>query len=579
MKKNGHKNDEKIPVKTKHPLKSLYKGVKLPILRLAFGALAYVGGVFLYTVAAEPFAHLQAGEVEGMGQVFTFAMALLVAYLIMYLSFVAELGFADLSAAIRKKVWHKVVRLPMSYYDRESPNRIISRVTNDPDYAAAPFRAFSTILAAVVYLVMALTSDTGSPVLTAILLAGFALAILYLALCAGLMRKSMMRVTGRLADFTAYLSERFGNFKLIKALHSEDREKEESYRLIEERYKADRYNAFVLTVFSIGEKFSNFSIYFTTFVIGAFLVGNGGITSSAQLIVFYSYGGILQTVLGAIAGFPSAFATGSGGTHKLVAVFEEQEEDTLTGREQLPPASDIRLENVSFSYDGTNETLKNVSLVIPKNKKTVIVGSNGSGKSTLTKIVDRLYADYEGELYLGQERARDFSLKAWRDRIAIVSQDAMLFDGSIKDNILYGITREVSDEELLEVVRLSGLESVVQGHSEGLDREVGIGGTKLSGGERQRVAIARAMMKNPDFLILDEATANLDVKTEAAVLAGIDRLSVGRTVISVAHHYSAIKDADYLVVMEDGQIQDAGTPEELKERNSFVGAMARTAVQ
>lgn len=574
--KRKERTAEGMPqITTKHPLKFLYQGVKLPILRTAFGAAAYVAGVFLYMVASDPYAHLQAGEVENMGQVFTFALALFVAYLVMFSSFVAELGFADLSAAVRKKVWHKVLQLPMRYFDRESPNRIISRVTNDPDYAASPFRAFSTVIAALVYLVMAFVTDTGSMLLTAILLAGFALELLYLIACTGLMKKALVKVTARLSDFTAFLSERFGNFKLVKALNSEEQEKDRSYQLIEERYKADLYNAFVQTVYSIGEKLSNFSIYFTTFVVGALLVRRGSITSSTQLIVFYNYGGILLTVLGAIAGFPGAFATGEGGTRKLVAMFEEPEEDTLSGRTDLPQTGDIALKGVSFSYDGLRKTLRDINLTIPRNKKTVILGHNGSGKTTLIKLLDRLYPDYEGELYLGQENGKDFSLKAWRDRIAVVSQDAKLFDGSLRDNLLYGLNREVPRQELDKVVALSGLASVVE--EGGLDRQVGIGGTKLSGGERQRVAIARAMLKNPDYLILDEATANLDAKTEAQVLDGLRSLCQGRTVISIAHHYSAIKDADYAVVLEEGELIDAGTPKELRDRNALVGAIANTA--
>ena len=241
----------------------------------------------------------------------------------------------------------------------------------------------------------------------------------------------------------------------------------------------------------------------------------------------------------------------------------------------MPEVSgDIRLNNVSFAYE-TLPVLDGVSAVVPEGKITAVIGTNGSGKSTLIKLIDRLYPLGNGEIRIGDTDAKDVSLREWRKRIAVVSQEGSLFAGTLRDNIRYGIDREISDAEWNAVIAAANLSSVIAAHENGLDYTVGIDGTGLSGGERQRIAIARAMLKDPDILILDEATANLDPKTEAEVQAGMQNLMQGRTVIEIAHSASAIRNADHVIVLQDGKIADAGTPNELAERSPFYRTMVQ----
>jgi ATP-binding cassette subfamily B protein AbcA/BmrA len=214
-----------------------------------------------------------------------------------------------------------------------------------------------------------------------------------------------------------------------------------------------------------------------------------------------------------------------------------------------------------------------VNAVIPAGKTTAIIGFNGSGKSTLIKLIDRLYPSDGGELSLGEDKAEGTSLSSWRSQFGLVSQDAHLFSGSLRSNINYGLAHPLSEEELASIVKRANLESVVSSHSEGLDYDIGIKGCHLSGGEQQRVAIARALAKNPNYLILDEATANLDAKTETEVKAGLAELMKGRTVIMVAHQYSTIKDADNVLVMDHGKIVDSGALAEVKQRCELLQQM------
>ena len=225
------------------------------------------------------------------------------------------------------------------------------------------------------------------------------------------------------------------------------------------------------------------------------------------------------------------------------------------------------MDHVTFGY-GDEKVVKNVSLIIPKGKVTAIIGPNGSGKTTVLRLLDRLYPDYEGNICIGDENSKNISLRKWRERFAVVSQNASLFEGTIRDNITYGL-ENVSEEEISSVVKLACLEDVIASHQGGLRFNVGVNGEKLSGGERQRVAIARAMIKNADYLVLDESTANLDPITEKKVRDSIETLKKGRTVIMVAHNYSAIANADKIIVLNDGVVEDEGTSDELLGTNSF----------
>jgi ATP-binding cassette subfamily B protein AbcA/BmrA len=192
------------------------------------------------------------------------------------------------------------------------------------------------------------------------------------------------------------------------------------------------------------------------------------------------------------------------------------------------------------------------------------------------KLIDRLYPASQGEITFNGEKGTDISLKSWREQFGLVSQNASLFSGSIRSNIVYGLSHEVTEEELKRVVALARLDDVVTSHPGGLDYDVGIKGCHLSGGEQERVAIARALLKDPKYLILDEATANLDAKTEDEIDEGLSALMKGRTVILVAHHYAPVKKAAYVVVMDHGQVADSGAPSELLERNAFYKSLSQS---
>ena len=222
----------------------------------------------------------------------------------------------------------------------------------------------------------------------------------------------------------------------------------------------------------------------------------------------------------------------------------------------------IALEDVNFSYVDNFPVLNNVSINIKKGSTTAIVGSTGSGKSTLIKLLLRLYDVKAGKIKFDDIDIKDLNIHSLRKTIGLVSQDIFLFEGTVFENIAYG-NLEASNGDIWKAAKLSESDEFINLLPNKEDTIVGERGQKLSGGQRQRISIARAILKNPEILILDEATSAVDNETEAAIQRSLDTLKEGRTVIAIAHRLSTIRNADIIYVLEKGQIVESGTHEEL----------------
>ncbi|MBD3880407.1 ABC transporter ATP-binding protein [Phormidium tenue FACHB-886] len=222
----------------------------------------------------------------------------------------------------------------------------------------------------------------------------------------------------------------------------------------------------------------------------------------------------------------------------------------------------ISLQDVTFGYNPDEPVLKQISFEIPKGKTIALVGGSGSGKSTLTKLLLRFYDVNKGSITIDDVDLRNYELESLRKRIAIVSQDTFLFNCSVRDNLAYGI-EEVTDQQVIEAAKSANAHDFICELPEGYGTPLGDRGVRLSGGQRQRLSIARALLRNPDILILDEATSNLDPESEKFVQEALDRICVGRTTIIIAHRFSTIENADWLIVLDQGIVKEQGTWEQL----------------
>ncbi|MGI8573467.1 MAG: ABC transporter ATP-binding protein [Solirubrobacteraceae bacterium] len=236
---------------------------------------------------------------------------------------------------------------------------------------------------------------------------------------------------------------------------------------------------------------------------------------------------------------------------------------------------EVRFERVSFRYGGTGHeewTLRDIDLVIPAGTRTAIVGETGAGKTTLGYLVARLYEPQEGRVTIDGIDVREASLESLAATVGVVSQETYLFHASVRENLRFACP-EATDEEIEDAARTARIHDLIASLADGYDTVVGERGYRFSGGEKQRMAIARTILRNPPVLVLDEATSSLDTQTEAAVQAELERLSEGRTTITIAHRLSTVRDAEQIVVLDHGQIVERGTHEELLERGGAYAAL------
>ncbi|MEP0840637.1 ABC transporter ATP-binding protein [Coleofasciculus sp. FACHB-64] len=246
-----------------------------------------------------------------------------------------------------------------------------------------------------------------------------------------------------------------------------------------------------------------------------------------------------------------------------------------SGHISLPVASvrgEMELKDVTFAYNGRNPVIQNLSLHIPAGKTIAIVGSTGSGKSTLVKLLLRLYEIQSGTVTLDGIELRDLKLRDLRSCIGLVSQDVFLFHGTVKENIAYG-SPDATEAEAIEAAKIAEAQDFIMQLPQGYDTIVGERGQKLSGGQRQRIAIARAVLKDPPILILDEATSAVDNETEAAIQRSLERITVNRTTIAIAHRLSTVRNADCIYVMEQGFLVEQGRHEQLLEDQGIYASL------
>lgn len=473
-----------------------------------------------------------------------------------------------ISLRVRCKLWNKIMHLPTKYYDEDNGNELVSRVTTD---AAAPATLFSMIVS---FTVCVFTVIKGFIQLFDYntLLASWSLLIIpmtaVICLIYGkLTYKLGVYTTVTMAGSLGYLAERVRSFRLIKSAVAEKVESEKGSGNFKRMYVADFLNWIIVAGYQLAA--SLFSILFivVVFVIGGQLMQKGELTIG-DLTSFYMICGIVGIQL--MQFFMNVGSvSGTFGTMQKINKVSDCEAESEDGRPVPQLCADIVFDKVSFGYFEDNDVLKDVSVTIPAGKVTAIVGGNGAGKSTMFKLITRLYEPKSGEIRFNGENAAEYELDSWRGRFAYVFQRDGLIGGTVRDNIVYGLEREVSEEEIIAAAKSANCYDFIMEKPAGFDEDVGLGGSNFSGGQGQCICIARAMLRNADILLLDEATSNLDVTSTALVSEAMDNLMKDRTTVMIAHSFAATKNADYVIVMREGTVEAAGTPDELEKTNEY----------
>lgn len=485
-------------------------------------------------------------------------------------SFCRVLLFAQVSeralAAVRKDVYQKIIGLPMSFFDKRRTGELISRITNDvstlQDTLSVTLAEFVRQIVVMIVGITAIFLTT--PRLSVFMLGTFPVVILVAMFFGRYIRKLSKRTQDHLAATNVIVEETVQAIASVKAFTSELYESLRYQKSIDEVVKIALKGAWYRAAFIAFMLFSMFGSFVAIMWYGGRLVAAGEM-SSGDLISF-----VLYTVFigGSIAGLGTLIGQiqrSIGASERILEILDEKTETQLNPNNPKPLASGaITLDKVGFHYPTRPEVevLQKISFSIKKGEKVALVGHSGAGKSTIAQLIMRYYDPTAGQIMIGGQPIYQSSIEDVRKRIGVVPQEVLLFGGSLLENIRYG-KPEASMEEVLAAARQANALEFIESFPDGFETLVGERGIKLSGGQRQRIAIARAILKNPEILILDEATSSLDAESEKLVQEALAELMRNRTTLVIAHRLATIRAMDRILVLKSGEIIEEGNHEEL----------------
>lgn len=382
-------------------------------------------------------------------------------------------------------------------------------------------------------------------------------------------RKLSRRLQDEVAKTNGRVQEVLGAIMTVQAFGQQARESKEYKADVESAFEAALSLARFRASFMSTSGFAGYAALAIVVWLGGQRVAEGDLSPGA-LLAFVLYTTLVAVALASLSNTYAAFQRAAGATERLYGFLETTPAiRSKSDAERLAPGvPSIRFDNVSFAYESRTKepVFEGVNLEIDKGQTVAFVGTSGAGKSTIVSLVPRFYDVSAGRVLVGGVDVRELELESLRGRLALVPQDPVLFSGSIADNIRYGAP-EASMSEVIDAAKRANVDQFVREFPDGYDTLCGERGVEVSGGQRQRIAIARALLSNPDVLILDEATSNLDSESEALIQSALDSAKEGRTTLIVAHRLSTIRDADLIVVMDGGGIAEMGTHEMLLEKN------------
>ena len=381
------------------------------------------------------------------------------------------------------------------------------------------------------------------------------------------MSQASLNVKKRMADINAEIESRLSGIRTSKAFANEEVDKEhfDNSNELFKNSKKDHYKA--MGRFIASQEFFMGIMPVAVIAFGGYLIMKGRM-NYIDLITFTLFVSTFVTPVRKLSNFSEIFVSGTAGLRRFMDIMAEK--PVVVEKEGAEPlvvtAGGVKLENVSFSYNGIREVLRGVDLDVKPGETVAIVGHSGGGKTTLCQLIPRFYDVTEGRITIDGTDIRDVTKTSIRQNVGIVQQDVFIFADTILENIRYG-RPDATYEEVVEAAKRAEIYDDIIAMPDQFETYVGERGTKLSGGQKQRVSIARIFLKDPKILILDEATSALDTITEERIQESFDELAKGRTTIVIAHRLSTVKDADRIVVIEDGRIAEEGTHEELLRKN------------
>lgn len=474
---------------------------------------------------------------------------------------------------LRSSISSKINKLPLKYFDKNRTGDTLSRVTNDIDTVAQSMdNSLSTLVSAsalfIGTLIMMFVTNALMAV-TAILSSMIGFAFMFFVL--GKSQKYFEAKQRELGNLNSHIEEVYSSLNVVKAYNGKELSDKKFDELNNKLYNANRKSQFLSGLMPPMMHFIGNFGYVAVCIVGALLTMND-VISFGVIIAFISYVRLFTSPLSQIAQAVSSLQTIAAASERVFEFIDEKEmkdesnlvaylnKDKVTGN--------IEFDNVVFRYDGNDtDTIKNFSAKIKSGSKIAIVGPTGAGKTTIVNLLMKFYNITSGDIKIDGVSINDLKRENVHDLFTMVLQDTWVYEGTIKDNIIYN-NSNVTDKDVEDVCKVVGLDHFIKTFSDGYNTML-VNNESVSAGQRQLLTIARGMLKNAPFLILDEATSNVDTRTEELVQNAMDKLAEGKTSFIIAHRLSTIKNADLILVMRDGNIVEQGNHDKLMKENGF----------
>lgn len=466
---------------------------------------------------------------------------------------------------IRNRLFRHLVYQSLEYYSNNPTGQLLSRITNDVKYlensiVKIPAKLIRDGLMLIILLILIFIFNYRWALMT---IGGFLLIILPLTRFAKALRKLGRKGHQRMADIYDFLAEKISGVRLVKSFSMEKDEQrkmlEVNKRFIRLVLKSERIDAFQG---SFIEFLATAGVAVAVVILGGAVIRESVTPGDFFLFIGYMVG--IYTPAKNFAGLNQQIQKALAAAERVFEILDDRSHIVQVKNPKVLVSFKDKIEfnELSYRYAEGELVLKNINLTIPNGSIAAVVGPSGAGKSTLINLVPRFYDPTSGMISIDGIDIREYTVRSLRKKIAMVMQDVILFNMSVRDNICYGLG-EFSQEEVEKYADAAHADEFIKQLPEGYDTIVGEKGVKLSGGQKQRISIARALIKDPEILILDEATSHLDTESESLVQDALDALMVNRTTLVIAHRLSTVRNADKIIVLEDGELIEEGRHEEL----------------